>query len=76
VTFVADHLQALNAAITDGADVRRYFAWSLFDSFEWVLGYQAPFGLIHVDHTTQQRTPKSSAHWYRDFIAQAAQGRR
>ena len=32
----------------------------------------APFGLIHVDAATQERTPKRSAHWYRDFIAAPA----
>jgi beta-glucosidase len=24
---------------------------------------------VHVDYPTQRRTPKSSALWYRDFIA-------
>ena len=68
VDYLAGHLQALSAAIADGADVRRYFVWSLLDSFEWELGYTAPFGLIHVDFDTQQRTLKRSARWYRDFI--------
>jgi beta-glucosidase len=72
---LAGHLQALAGAIADGADVRRYFVWSLLDSFEWELGYGAPFGLIHVDPTTQARTPKRSAHWYRDFIARARSAR-
>ena len=71
VAYLARHLDALAAAIADGADVRRYFVWSLLDSFEWELGYGAPFGLIHVDFETQQRTLKRSAHWYRDFIASA-----
>ena len=39
------------------------------DNFEWGLGYSRRFGLVHVDHATQQRTPKASAHWYRDVIA-------
>jgi beta-glucosidase/6-phospho-beta-glucosidase/beta-galactosidase len=61
----------LGTALADGVDVRRYFVWSLLDSFEWELGYGAPFGLIHVDVATQERAPKRSAHWYRDFIARA-----
>ena len=31
--------------------------------------YAKRFGLFRVDYDTQQRTPKASAHWYRDFIA-------
>ena len=26
------------------------------------------FGIVHVDFHNQARTPKSSAHWYRDLI--------
>jgi beta-glucosidase len=71
VAYLAAHVEALGAALADGVDVRRYFVWSLLDSFEWELGYGAPFGLIHVDAATQNRVPKRSAHWYRDFVARA-----
>ena len=47
--YLAGHLHAVAAAVARGADVRRYFVWSLLDSFEWELGWRAPFGLIHVD---------------------------
>ncbi len=53
---VADSLQA-------GIDVRGYFCWSAFDNFEWVFGYRPRFGVIAVDRSTQQRTPKPSARW-------------
>jgi beta-glucosidase len=75
VAYLAGHLEALAEAISDGADVRRYFVWSLLDSFEWELGYGAPFGLVQVDVATQKRTLKRSAHWYRDFIAQVRSAR-
>jgi beta-glucosidase len=75
VAYLAGHLEALGDAIGDGADVRRYFVWSLLDSFEWELGYGAPFGLVHVDLGTQERTLKRSAQWYRDFIARIRSGR-
>ena len=71
VDYLAAHLEALGAAIADGADVRRYFVWSFLDSFEWELGYGARFGLVHVDFETQRRTLKRSARWYRDRIARA-----
>ena len=50
--------------------MRGYFAWSLLDNFEWTHGYRKRFGLVRVDFRTLQRTPKRSALWYRDVIAQ------
>ena len=49
VAFLRTHLEALGAALADGADVRRWLVWSLLDSFEWELGYDVRFGLVHVD---------------------------
>lgn len=69
VDFLRSHLAALDVAIAEGAPVRGYFAWSLLDNFEWAWGYGKRFGLVHVDFETQERTPKSSALWYRDAIA-------
>jgi beta-glucosidase len=42
------------------------------DNFEWSDGFGNPFGLIHVDHATQERTPKASASFYRELIARNA----
>jgi beta-glucosidase len=54
--------------LQEGVNLRGYFAWSLLDNFEWAFGYSKQFGLIHVDSTTQARTPKDSAHFYRQII--------
>ena len=62
---------ALSRAVADGVDVRRYFAWSMLDNFEWEHGYAKRFGLVYVDYSTQRRVPKRSSLWYRDFIASA-----
>jgi beta-glucosidase len=74
--YLQSHLSALARAVADGADVRRYCVWSLLDNFEWELGYDKRFGIVHVDFETQTRVPKSSALWYRDFIATVRAGER
>ena len=71
VEYLEGHLAALARAIADGVDVRRYFAWSFLDNFEWEHGYEQRFGLVHVDYATQRRVPKRSGLWYRDHIAAA-----
>jgi beta-glucosidase len=74
VAYLRDHLAAVERAVEDGVDVRRYYAWSLLDNFEWEHGYSKRFGIIHVDYETQRRTPKRSGLWYRDYIARARNG--
>jgi beta-glucosidase len=70
IDYVRMHLESIAMAREAGVDVRGYFYWSLMDNFEWESGYAKRFGLIHVDYTTQKRTLKHSAHWYRSMIAQ------
>lgn len=69
IDYLDGHLRAVHAAITAGVDVRGYFHWTLADNFEWSEGFHQRFGLVHVDHDTQARTPKASYAWYRDLIA-------
>jgi beta-glucosidase len=69
VAYLQGHLDALARATAAGVDVRRYYAWSLLDNFEWEHGYDMRFGIVHVDYATQRRVPKASGLWYRDFIA-------
>jgi beta-glucosidase len=61
VAYLQRHLAAVDTAIKAGVDVRGYFVWSLLDNFEWALGYERRFGIVHVDYSTQQRTVKRSA---------------
>jgi beta-glucosidase len=68
VDYLRRHLKSLQAALAAGVDLRGYFAWSLFDNFEWSHGYSKRFGLVHVDFETQKRTPKDSAHYYSRVI--------
>jgi beta-glucosidase len=73
ITYLRIYNAAMHAAIDAGADVRGYFVWALLDNFEWGSGLGQRFGLIHVDHQTQRRTPKASAAWYADLIRRERQ---
>ena len=64
VDFIDVALRGVDACLADGLDVRGYFYWSLFDNFEWALGYRPTFGLVAVDRETQVRTAKPSASHY------------
>lgn len=69
IDFTRAYLLELGRAIADGVDIRGYFHWSILDNFEWAEGFRERFGLVHVDYSTLERTPKDSAYWYRDVIA-------
>jgi len=38
------------------------------DNFEWALGYEKRFGIVHVDFNTQKRIIKESGKWYAAVI--------
>jgi beta-glucosidase len=67
VEFLDGHIRALAEAMAAGVDVRGYLTWTLLDNFEWAEGFHQRFGLVHVDHETQVRTPKASYAWFRDM---------
>jgi beta-glucosidase len=66
--YLRDHLAALHAAISDGVNLRGYFAWSLLDNFEWAEGYAKRFGLVFVDFGTQKRILKRSGEFYASVV--------
>jgi beta-glucosidase len=72
VMFLRNYLTQLQRATSEGVPVRGYFLWSLMDNFEWADGYGNRFGLHYVDYTTQRRTPKLSAAFYKQVIAENA----
>lgn len=69
--YLVTHFAQLARAIDDGADVRGYFLWSLFDNFEWREGYEPKFGIVAVDFDDPAlpRRPRPSAELYREVIA-------
>lgn len=71
IDYVDQHLAAVRRAIADGSPVKGYFLWSLLDNYEWSLGYEKRFGLVHVDFDTLKRTPKASWHSMRNMLVSA-----
>jgi beta-glucosidase len=69
VNYIRTHLLSIAAAIQKGAPVKGYYHWSLMDNFEWALGFEKRFGIVHVDFNSQKRTLKDSALWYKKVIA-------
>jgi beta-glucosidase len=69
VEYLKAHLAALSEAISLGAPVKAYFAWSLLDNYEWAEGYSQRFGIVHVDYATQKRTIKVSGHEFKKIVA-------
>jgi beta-glucosidase len=69
IDYLDQHLSAVQEAIAAGAPVAGYYVWSLMDNYEWSLGYEKRFGLVHVDFDSLARTPKASyqalARWWR-----------
>ncbi len=69
VMYLRNYLTQLQRAVAEGVPVKGYFCWSLLDNYEWADGYEKRFGIHYVDFTTQKRTPKLSAHFYHQVIA-------
>jgi beta-glucosidase len=72
VMYLRNYLTQLHRAVSEGVPVRGYFCWSLMDNYEWADGYAYRFGIHYVDFKTQKRTPKLSAHFYKEVIARNA----
>ena len=69
VMYLRNYLSNLHRVVLEGVPVKGYFLWSLLDNYEWADGYEKRFGITYVDFQTQKRTPKLSAHYYQEVIA-------
>ena len=67
-SYMRSHITAVSNAIADGCDIRGYYTWSLMDNLEWALGFSKRFGLVHINYSTLERTPKESAKLYKAII--------
>ncbi|RZU42767.1 GH1 family beta-glucosidase [Edaphobacter modestus] len=69
VMYLRNYLTQLHRGVSEGVPVKGYFCWSFMDNYEWADGYAYRFGIHYVDFKTQKRTPKLSAHFYKEVIA-------
>lgn len=68
IDFFRRHFQYLGKAMKEGIPIDGLFTWTLLDNWEWNHGFSQRFGLIHVNHETQERTFKDSAFFMKDVI--------
>ncbi len=68
--YLKAYLRHAQRATAEGYPLAGYFLWSLMDNFEWQDGYDMRFGIHHVNWETQKRTPKLTARWYQQVVAQ------
>ena len=57
-----ESLSIVEEAIADGIDVRGFFHWTGVDNYEWIHGFDVPFGCF-----TRDREPRGSAELLRDY---------
>ncbi|XP_046738863.1 myrosinase 1-like [Diprion similis] len=71
IKYYREYVEEMFTAVKrDGCRVERYTIWSLMDNFELNSGYAAPFGIIHVNFSSdnRERTPKLSASWWKNVF--------
>jgi beta-glucosidase len=69
IGYIEAHLAEVRRALDEGVPVRGYYVWSLMDNYEWSLGYDKRFGIVHVDFDSLKRTPKASYHALKAALA-------
>ena len=71
IDYLHAHFAQAREAIFEGVPLKGYIVWSLMDNYEWALGYEKRFGLVHVDFDSLQRRPKASYQALKAALAQA-----
>lgn len=69
VKYLQKHLKTLNKIRDKYPDLEGYYHWTFLDNYEWLVGYEAQFGLCGVDFNNGlDREIKPSGYFYRDHI--------
>ena len=69
IKYIEEHLKTVKDAISEGINLKGYYAWSVIDLLSWLNGYKKQYGFIYVDHKNNlARKKKASFHWYKNVI--------
>ncbi|MGM0125638.1 6-phospho-beta-glucosidase [Enterococcus sp. AZ194] len=73
INYLAQHIYAIQEAITDGVQVIGYLPWSAIDVVSTHQGFNKRYGFIYVDRTDSdlkelKRWKKDSFYWYQKVI--------
>ena len=74
INYLTDHIKAIGASISEGADVMGYTVWSALDLISAGTGEMYKrYGLVYVDRHDDgtgdfRRIPKDSFYWYKKCI--------
>ncbi|SMC27567.1 6-phospho-beta-glucosidase [Clostridium acidisoli DSM 12555] len=69
IKFIETHLKAIKKAISEGINLKGYYAWSAIDLLSWLNGYKKQYGFIYVDQKDNlKRKKKLSFYWYKKII--------
>jgi len=66
--FLKGHIDTLDKCLKKGLDIRGYFYWSLVDHYEWLIGFDAKFGLYSMNYDTLERKATPAASFYSYLI--------
>ncbi|SIN83769.1 6-phospho-beta-glucosidase [Carnobacterium alterfunditum] len=70
IDYIEKHLKFVKKGISEGLNIKGYFAWSVIDLLSWLNGYKKQYGFIYVDHKDHlNRKKKDSFYWYQEVIA-------
>jgi len=69
MSFLRESLGFVEQAVADGIDLRGFFHWTAVDNYEWLHGFEVPFGLF--DRT---REPRASLDVLKDAISDRSEG--
>jgi beta-glucosidase len=61
--YLQEVYDRIHSSVEAGMDIAGVFIWTGMDNYEWLHGYDAPFGIF-----TAEREPKPSAHTVRRLI--------
>lgn len=68
IEFLKEHLKYALKAREDGSNCNGYLVWSFIDNLSAINAYKNRYGLLELNLETEERIPKKSAYWFKDFM--------